>query len=484
MCNSLDKADIVLIEPTKYTWEELGLFGRHSRLEPIGIEYIAAVCKEEGYSVKIIQQHKESISEICNQCLDVHPRWIGISTLTHTWDVTKEIARAVKKRCSSIKIIVGGYHPTMVPFLCLKSEYIDFVVIGEGEYTFLELIRTLDEDKEINNVNGIAYKKDNSIKVTEPRRRIKQLNELPYPIRDKSLLKNCFVGGYVYPPPNKQISTAQIIYSRGCPYECTYCCSSVFWKRTVTYRTSSNVINEIKFLKKNFGTNFLFFDDLIFPINRIKAIQLCEKINKSKIDINWFCFSRIDSVDRELLVKMKHAGCSKIGFGIESFSSKTRNSFKRNLNYNSKEFLQLVRNVLELVWSLGITTRLYLIFGHPEETYEDILITKDIIKELYIDELRIGLLTPFPGLEIFNDFKKKNLLLTEDWRRYTTEEDIIRRDKISYPKLEELRDKILKDFYQSDNYRKRAEEKIHKYPHLKQSYEWFSNFLQSKDIRV
>jgi len=484
MGSFVGQANIVLIEPTKYTWREFGLFGRHSRLDPLGIEYIAAICEKNGYFVKVIQQHNESIEEVCALCLELNPKYVGISTLTHTWDVTEEIAKRLKSFNPSIKTVVGGYHASLVPHLCLKSKNIDFVVIGEGEYTFLDIVQTMDDGGEAKNIPGIAYIKNGEIQITNPRERIYSLDSLPFPKRDKSLLENCSVGGAVFPSLGKQKCPAQILYSRGCPYQCSYCCSPSLWKRIVTYRSPQNLIEEIKLLQKNFGTNFLFFSDLTFPINKKKSLELCEEMINKKIDINWFCFSRLDTVDAKLLKKMKEAGCSKIGFGIESFSSKVLRSFKKNVQYKENTFFTLVQNVLELAWSLGITTRVFLILGHTEETEEDILNTKKIIQNLHIDELRIGLFTPFPGLEIYENLEKKKLLRTEDWSQFTTEHDVLKRDKDFNGRLEQIRDEIIAEFYQSDTYRKQVDEKIRKYPYLKDSYKEFFNFLYGKGIKI
>lgn len=482
MGSSVDQTDIVLVEPTKYTWREFGLFGRHSRLDPLGIEYIAAICEKNGYFVKVIQQHNESIEELCALCLESNPRYVGISTLTHTWDVTEEIAKRLKSINPSIKIIVGGYHASLVPHLCLKSKNIDFVVIGEGEYTFLDIVRAMDDGGEAKNIPGIAYIKNGEIQITNPRKRIYSLDSLPFPKRDKSLLENCSVGGAVFPPPSKQQCPAQILYSRGCPYQCSYCCSPSLWKRIVTYRSPQNLIEEIKLLQRKFGTNYLFFSDLTFPINKKRLMEFCEEMINNKIGINWFCFSRLDTVDAQLLKIMKEAGCSKIGFGIESFSGKVLRSFRKNVQCKGKTFFSLIQDVLELAWSLGITTRVFLILGHPEETEEDILNTKKIIQKLYIDELRVGLFTPFPGTKNYEDLKKKKLMRMEDWSKFTTEHDVLKRDKNI--KLEKIRDEIIAEFYQSDIYKKRVEEKIRKYPYLKDSYECFFNLLYDKGIKI
>lgn len=472
--------DIVLIEPTKYTWGKLGLFGRHSRLEPLGIEYIGAICKKNGYKVKIIQQRNETVEKLCEMCLKYNPKWVGISSLTHTWDFVKKISQILKKRDPCLKIIVGGYHSSLNPKMCLEPETIDFVVIGEGETTFTELVQTLNGGERIDKIKGIAYKEDAQIRITPPRERISCIDHLPFPLRDKSILENCKVGGALYPPPPKQVNVAQILYSRGCSFNCSYCCSSPLWGKLVYYRSPENVIKEIKFLQQRFNTNLLFFADLTFNLNKRKLIHLCEEIKNNKINISWWCMCRIDNIDKELLLKMKEAGCCKIGFGIESLIGQ----IQKNINKYQATPLSLIYEVLNFTWSIGISTRAFLMIGNPGEKIEDIIYTRDIIKQLPIDELRIGIFTPFPGLKVFKDLRKRKLLLTEDWSRYTTEENVIKRNGMLHHTLEELRDEILKDFYESDSYKKHVEEKTNKYPYLKQSYEWFFSFLLDKGIRI
>lgn len=466
---------IALIELNGGLWKP-GTFLRHSSVEPLAIEYIGAIAKAEGYEVKIIQQQHKSDEEVLQEIMDFSPQLAGFSVMTYNYPASLSLAKKIKQYNSEILTIFGGYHPSFFPNI-VKEDAIDFVIIGEGEETFREFLQVLNINANIEKVKGLAFY-NGKVHINEPRERIKDLDSLPNPLRDTNILKECRISGLNYPPLSKQNCVAQILYSRGCPHNCTFCCSPFLYGRKVYFRSPEKVVDEMQEIKEKYRTNYFYFADLSFNINKKKVIALCQEIKKRKLDTSWFCMCRVDNIDEELLKIMKEAGCSRIGFGIDALYEKTMEKVKPK----QKVTMEKTYKALELANTLGIILRTFIIIGYPWETKEDLENAKDILKTLPIDELRIGLLTPLPGSAIYKEFKKEGLILTDDFSKYTTEEYIIKNPDFSPEAMAEFREKIFREFYRSKEYEKRKNEKIKKYPRLKQSYDEFFEFLHEKDI--
>lgn len=466
---------IVLIELNEGLWKP-GTFLRHSSIEPLAIEYIGAIAKAEGCEVRIIQQQQKSDEEMLQEIIDFSPQLVGFSVMTYNYPASLTLARKIKHYNPEILTIFGGYHPSFFPEI-VKEDAIDFAIIGEGEATFREFLQVLNSDRNFKRVKGLAFY-DAEVSVNESRERIKDLDFLPNPLRDYNILKECRISGLNYPPLSKQNSVAQVLHSRGCPHNCTFCCSPFLYGRKVFFRSPEKVVEEMQEIKEKYGTNYFYFADLSFNLNKQKVIALCNEIKKRKLDVNWFCMCRVDNIDQELLKIMKEAGCSRIGFGIDALYEKTLNKVKPG----QKISMDKIKTALELTNAIGIIARTFIIIGYPWEIKEDLENTKEILKTLPIDELRIGLLTPLPGSVIYEEFKKEGLILTDDFSKYTTEEYVIKNPDFTPEAMAEFREKLFREFYQSKEYDKRKNEKIKKFHYLKQSYDEFFEFLNEKGI--
>lgn len=467
---------IALIELNEGLWKP-GTFLRHSSIEPLAIEYLGAIAKAEGYKIKIIQQQRRSDQEVLKEIIDFSPQLAGFSVMTYNYPASLSLARKIKQHNPKILTIFGGYHPSFSPEI-VKKDAIDFVITGEGEETFREFLKTPNNpERNYKKIKGLAFY-NGKLHIGKPRERIKELDSLPIPLRDYNILKECRISGLNYPPLSKQRCVAQILYSRGCPHNCIFCCSPFLYGSKVYFRSPEKVVDEMQEIKKSFGTNYFYFADLSFNLNKKRVIALCQEIKKRKLDINWFCMCRVDNIDEELLKNMKEAGCSRIGFGIDALHENTLKKVKPG----QKITMEKARKALELSNAMGIIVRTFIIIGYPWETKEDLENAKKILKILAIDEIRIGLLTPLPGSAIYEEFKNKGLILTDDLSKYTTDEYIIKNPDFTPEAMAEFRENIFREFYQSKEYEKRMKEKLKKHPHLKQSYDEFFEFLNEKGV--
>lgn len=467
---------ITLIELNEGLWKP-GIFLRYSSVEPLAIEYIGAIAKEEGYVVKIIQQQQKSEQKVLQEIINFSSELIGFSVMTYNYSASLSLAKKIKQHNSEILTIFGGYHPSYCPDI-VKEDAIDFAIIGEGEETFRELLKaTKDKRNDFEKIKGLAFY-DGKLHINAPRDRIKDLDSLPNPLRDDNILKECRISGLNYPPLSKQRCVAQVLYSRGCPHNCTFCCSPFLYGRKVYLRNPKKVVDEMMEIREKYGTNYFYFADLSFNLNKKKVIELCNEIKSRNLNTDWFCMCRVDNIDEELLKNMKEAGCSRIGFGIDALDEKTLNKVKPG----QKITMEKTQKALELTNDMGVIVRTFIIIGYPWETRQNHEKAKEILKTLAIDEIRIGLLTPLPGSAIYEEFKKQGLILTGDFSKYTTDEYIMKHPDFSPEEMTEFREKIFREFYQSKEYENRKKEKLKKHPYLKQSYDEFYEFLHAKRI--
>ncbi len=455
---------------------EAGNYVRYARLDPIGLEYLGAVTQQKGYDVTILQEGSGPPELIAERIQNHNPDVVGFSTLAYDFDISKEVARILKRKNPNVQIIFGGAHASSCPEI-VKDKSIDYVVLGEGEETFIELLDALETGKDLSCVKGIAYF-DHEFHLNEGHERIDNLDGLPYPIRNKELISQCKISGLIYPPATNQCCPCQITYSRGCSHNCKFCASVKTWGRKVSWRSASNVVDEIISLQNKFGTNLLLFTDLTFNLNRTRVFELCDEILNRKVKIHWLVMCRPEQIDKELLIKMRDAGCSKISYGIESLSAETLGRIKPDM----KKVLPTIESTLALTNDSGIITKAYLIIGYPWETKESLMNMGRMLNKLPIDELRMSFLTPFPGTLLYKEFKDDGYILTDDLRRYTSEESIVKTEGLSPDELLNFRARIFREFYQSKEYESRMNKKITKFPHLKKSYDELFGFLHSKGI--
>ncbi len=466
----------VLVELNSGLWKP-GTFLRHSSIESLAIEYIGAIAQAEGQEVRIIQQQAKSEEEVLQEIVDFSPHLVGFSVMTYNYPASLSMAEKLKQRDPKTLTVFGGYHPSFFPEM-VNEDAIDFVVMGEGELTFKELLNALNKPKRAyEKIKGLAWF-DGKIHVNEPRERISDLDSLPNPLRDINVLKECRISGLNYPPLSKQKSVAQVQYSRGCPHNCTFCSSPSMFGSKVCYRNPEKVIQEMRDIIEKYGTNYFYFADLSFNVSKQRIVSLCHEIRKSKLNVNWFCMCRPDNLNNDVLHDMKEAGCSRIGFGIDALSDKTLSMIKPGQNVS----MEKTQHILKLANALGIIVRTFVIIGYPWESKKDMDDSIETLKTLPIDELRIGLLTPLPGSSIYEEYNKQDLILTDDISKYTTEEYVLKHPELSPAEMVSYRDKMFREFYQSKEYRRRTQSKLKKFPHLQRSYDEFFDFLQERKV--
>ncbi len=386
--------DIVLISPHQPKTANI-LRTASGITQPLSISYIASFLIKNGYSVKIIDNDIENLSPIDleTRIRKFNPISVGITVSTSSTNTAIEIAKIVKKINGAIKVIAGGIQPTILPHILLKNNEIDICVIGEGEITSLELLTAIKYNRDISKINGIAYKKNGEIKITEPRKLIDNLDKLPIPAYELLPMNR-----YTLPASRRLTSypIASVITSRGCPYLCKFCSHNTVFKNKVRFRSPENVLEEMKYLRKKFDVReFIFWDDSIL-LDKNRAIKIFNMIKEELPDIYFTCSSRVDHINEGIAKLMYEAGCRMILFGAESGSQKILDSINKQITVG-----QIIKAV-EICRNNKIMSFCSFIIGTPEETKETLEETRRFVLKLDPDFAIFTIFTPLPGSYYFN----------------------------------------------------------------------------------
>jgi radical SAM superfamily enzyme YgiQ (UPF0313 family) len=451
--------------------------------EPLGLLCVGGVAEQEGHEVRIFhpnQKANPSEGAITSSLINYKPDILAISSMTNTFNRSMRLAEEVKQALPQIEVVVGGDH--IGTNLSDVSNYpiIDVGVYGEGEETFREILKGKPKES----IKGIVYMRNGNIQINPLRPRIIDRTKLPHPIRDSELLKNSKVGALMYPTMSEQTGAASILFQLGCNLGCSYCNATDVYGSKITKSSPEFVIEELADLKDRFNINTAFLTDLTFNLNSKLAEDFCNNLEQANLGVSWYALVRPTSPSNQPMLKkstleaMTNAGCTKIGFGIESFEKSAMHDYHRPTSLDEDY------RTLRTIDKLGALSKVFFILGHPEEKteyYDEITKT---LKWLRPDEVRISFLTPFPGTELWRSMMDKNRdeFLTKNYDDYTTFKPVLKMNYISPEQLINQRARILNEYYTSDAFKQHTNKKIVQNPRLERSYDEFFDLLGKKGI--
>jgi anaerobic magnesium-protoporphyrin IX monomethyl ester cyclase len=440
--------DVLLINPPYETLRTADKVpAPPGRYPPLGIAYIAAVLEKNDINVGILDAEilQLNLKEIIKYIDKVNPKIVGLTAFTVTIDTALDIAKSIKREFPHITIVIGGPHAFYQWGEILKKGGVDYVVIGEGEYTVLKLVRSLEEGSDISDIQGLAFKRDGEVISTAISPRILNLDELPFPARHL-LPMDKYVAPFLVRLRGKPYTT--LITSRGCPFNCQFCASKM-WERKVTYLSVERVGEELCYISQKLGIKYISFADDVFTLNKKRVHQICDIIIEKDLDLQWACEIRVGTVDEDLLVKMKEAGCRGLYIGME-FGD------QRVLDFATKgTTLEEARDTVKIINKIGgFKTQGYFMLGYPTETKETIKRTIDFAKSLGLLTVAFSITVPFPGTELYKYCKENGLLIHEDWQRYSPKmgDMFIKLDDIDERELYELLKNANRGFYLRPSY--------------------------------
>ena len=366
---------------------------------PLGLLYIASVVENIGYDVSVCDasinnmDFRQVRKELQKDCYDV----IGITTFTGTRESAYFCAEIAKEENKESTIVLGGPHVTFLSEITLnKLPCVDVVVRGEGELTFLELVQKISKGESYKNIKGITVRDDNGLPYSTPdREAIKNLDTMPFPARHLVPMQKYFKEAIKHERHLRTPATT-VITSRGCIGNCIFCSSPKMWGRRVRRRTTRNVIEEIEYLHNQYDVKDVFFMDDTFTINRKWVTKFCRELVQSEIDISWRCLGRVDTVDLNLLVSMKQAGCYHINYGIESGSQKTHKIIGKGIR------IEQATKAIRLTKKAGLFVGADFMIGFPHETTEDMQETFRFIKNSPLDNFALNVPWILAGTTLYN----------------------------------------------------------------------------------
>ena len=410
---------IVLVNPPLTAKEQAGsLKDIANIIMPLGIGYIGAVLKKNNYDVEIIdcvplRMTKERLTEILiNKKADVIAFTATIVSINRAIETAEYLKEKIGKET---KLVIGGPQFTSLPERTMQESKFDFGIFGEGEYTMLELAKMIKSGKKnYKKIKSLVWRKNGKVMINPRRGLIQNLDELPFPARE------LFPGmEYYHPMPGgyKRLPFSHMVTSRGCPYRCTFCDRSVYGER-FRARTAGNVADEIEYLVKKYKIKEIKFYDDLFTKDKERVMQICNEIIKRKLDISWSCSSRVNTVDFEMLKKMRQAGCWQIDYGLESGNQEVLNKMKKGITLEQSE------KAIRMTKKAGMKTRAYIIIGMPGETKKSIDDTINFVKKLPLDVAIFYSVVIYPGNELYEIIKKEGKLKHEDFSQYSSLIDV------------------------------------------------------------
>ncbi len=373
------------------------------RTAPLGPLYIAAVLERAGYGIDFRDYAVKSywdldtrvfLSEL-NGCADV----IGLGCTSDLLPFVIGAARELKQAHPDKTVVLGGPGPTGVAKEIIESfPFVDVVVVGEGEATAVELMDCLTNGGrgDLKLVRGICCRDGEEAIATPERERIRDLDQLPLPLYECIRMEDFHL--------------INIVFSRGCPYKCTFCDVAPIWKHRNFRRSVDGVISELKFLTKRYGKKDFEFTDETFVLKPGETMAFCERLSREGIGIEWACSGRINLSAEELLSEMASSGCKALFYGVESGSNCVLEKVRKD--FSAEEVLEVIRKTLNHMHAVAS-----FIWGFPFETESDLLQT--LLLMVYLSQMgvdtRLNRLTPFAMAPLYREYRGRLIDVEEPY---------------------------------------------------------------------
>ncbi len=372
-----------------------------------GTLLLATILKQNGFDVDIYRYFESHPEERFNTFIDnsvknilaKEPVLVSFYCRGDCYLANIMIAKKLKEIRSEIIIVFGGPQADVAAVETLQQiPWVDYCCSGEGETTIIPLFSALLKGEDATAIRGLSYRDSSGNVISNPRPElIKDLDTLPF--YDYSLLSDSQI---------ENIKTSDKMFmlevGRGCPFNCAYCSTSLFWQRRFRLKSPQRILEEMKQLNKDFGVTSFSLDHDLFTANKKSVLEFCRVIKESRLGFSWGCSSRADTLDPELIKEMASAGMNGIFLGIESGSPRMQTLIHKKLNIERS--VEIVKCLIDN----NVRVTASFMYGFPEETYDDVEQTMQMIYTLYqyrVGSLQFHLCSIFPGTEYFDVYKDK-----------------------------------------------------------------------------
>lgn len=404
----------------------------HARLSPpLGLAYIGAALRREGHAVTALDLNVSglNVKRVKGVVEYEHPDIVGISAMTETYLNGLTVAASVKEIDPSITVVMGGAHPTILPEEVLSEDAVDFVVVGDGERTMVELVAMLGGDgPPPPEIPGLGYKDAAGIHVN-PRRALGHPDELPLPARD------------LFPIEFYQDRYNVLTATGSCPYRCPFCSAAAIWEGKRLARTPGRVVDELRLLQEESGVDHVFFTDDLFTLDKRWVRELLQEMKALEYPLTWGCATRADLVDAELLRDMAAGGCVGMQFGVESGSQTILDTVK---HIRKEQVLDSVKAAAEA----GIEVACSFMVPFPDDTLETLAETREFMREVSRahSAIMLNYTCPFPGTYFRDHADELGIrVLPTSWGEYDAKHVVMETRNLSADVIRETVEDIARD---------------------------------------
>lgn len=427
------------------------------RYEVNGTLLLGTKLLEAGYDVSVLRfceiesfeaDYNKFIDDITDEIISRAPKAVSFYSLWPDYHACLRIAREVKAKAPEIIVVLGGPQPSLTAQDTMEiADYIDYICTGEGEDTVVAFFDAiLKTGTSVTAVPGVYYRDSGEIKRSEGENPICDLNTLPH--WDDRLYT------YLYKEPEYNLKSANyfmpIDAGRGCPYSCTFCCTSQFWRRTYRLKSAERIIEDIRFFNEKYGITSFWFTHDAFTTNQKLVSDVCDKMLESGLKITWKCTTRIDCISEELILKMKSAGLTQIELGVETGSPDMQKRIKKNLD------LSKARDKIAFLLKNDIKIGLFFMYGFPDETEEELNDTLKLeldLLDMGVEHVSMSFCRFNPVTQITEEYFDKLIMAPEmKWLSrgifgYDEEFEIIESNKAIFPFYYHLDTPVRRDYH-------------------------------------
>jgi len=386
---------------------------------PLGLLFLASYLEKYGYNVKICDLSIEDKRLLYELLSSESLLAVGMTSNVSTYYRDIELSRYIKNQFS-LPIIIGGPHPSVAPNEYMY-EWIDYIVIGDGEESLIKILNAIKNNKKLDRIQK------NTV----------DISNLPNPARHLVDYSKYYSG------VNEREKKEFVFISRGCPYNCIFCAGPKIFGSRPRYRNIRNVISELREIREKYKFKNIRIADDLFVADKKYVFQFCKELYKEGLDINLDFQSRIDTVDENIIKIMKGAGFNGVFLGIESGNEETLRKIGKP--YSIKK----IEETIKLLKKEGYFITGSFTIGYPWEKKDDILNTFRFARNLELDRIRVYIITPLPGTDLYDKYKDK--IVTKNYDLYDTRHAVMDGEYLTAHEIQELYESYMKEFEISDN---------------------------------
>ena len=376
----------------------------------LGLATIAATAKQRGHDVEIfdLSWRPYDIELIRQKLLAAKPDIVGITATTPLMNQLRDMSVLVKDISKDILVVGGGAHPSAMPRETIEESMLDMVFVAEADFSFADIC----DGKNPAAVPGICYRNGDGIHFSGTRAPIANLDDLPipawelYPLEDYKKISRLMC-------KRRPVTIAE--FSRGCVFMCDFCASKITMARGYRKKSPERCAEEVRVMHRLGFREFLLADD-IFTSDKEWAMQVCEAIARTGVDMAWSCSNgiRVESADDELFRLLRRAGCYRVSFGFESGNDQVLKLFGKS----GKATIDQGKVAVQRARKAGIEVSGYFMLGLSPDTESTMMDTVNFARDLPVDMMKFGITIAFPGTAMFNEYAKRGLIRSYEWDEY------------------------------------------------------------------